>query len=318
MIVQCDKCQSKFKVDDARIPDAGINARCSVCRHTFHLTREPEVVDLGAKSIFGQEDPSVSAKLMPEQPAGDWDFSGFIDGEEEGLLADEAVGPGAGTDVEIVEEALEQLSDEAIVAEIQDEHGEADEFSADSGDIETNPAYKAFALWANQVASGQSHVDDQPLAEPVDTRMAPASAAPPPAATAAGNSEGKTDSENSHTVEHPQVKAAAPDSSDSQTCSPARGVMAADQRVPQLCDIKASNREIVELLDDTGLTDTYIVRKVQEICEATKYVEGVEKPDWPTRIAGLDILCKIKGLYPPEKRDDAGNRQVQIVTGINM
>ena len=66
------------------------------------------------------------------------------------------------------------------------------------------------------------------------------------------------------------------------------------------------------------MTDDYVVQMVQEICHATKYVEGVEKPDWQTRIMGLDMLCKIKGLYATEKRDDPVNRQVQILTGFNM
>ncbi len=82
--------------------------------------------------------------------------------------------------------------------------------------------------------------------------------------------------------------------------------------------LQQPDREITMLLDQSGLSDDYVVRMVQEVCEATRYVEGVEKPDWPTRLQGLDILCKIKGLYPSEKKNDPTNRQVQIVTGINM
>jgi len=71
------------------------------------------------------------------------------------------------------------------------------------------------------------------------------------------------------------------------------------------------------MLDEKGLTDDYVVQKVHEVCEATRNVEGHEKPDWPIRVIGIDMLCKIKGLYKPEKKDDS-NKQFQIVTGINM
>ncbi|WP_243375008.1 hypothetical protein [Geotalea sp. SG265] len=79
-----------------------------------------------------------------------------------------------------------------------------------------------------------------------------------------------------------------------------------------------AERGIITKLDEHGMTDDYVVQMVQEICHAVKYVEGVEKPDWPTRMMGLDMLCKIRGLYAGEKKEDPANRQLQIVAGINM
>jgi len=40
MIIQCEKCRTRFKLDDSRVTAAGIRVRCSRCSHTFVVTRE--------------------------------------------------------------------------------------------------------------------------------------------------------------------------------------------------------------------------------------------------------------------------------------
>src|SRR5664279_597389 len=40
MIIQCDQCNTKFKLDDARVPDKGIKVRCAKCKHVFMVQRE--------------------------------------------------------------------------------------------------------------------------------------------------------------------------------------------------------------------------------------------------------------------------------------
>lgn len=39
MIVQCERCQTKFKLDDERVPEKGAKARCSKCQHTFVIVK---------------------------------------------------------------------------------------------------------------------------------------------------------------------------------------------------------------------------------------------------------------------------------------
>jgi predicted Zn finger-like uncharacterized protein len=50
MIVQCERCQTKFRVDDEKVPEKGIKARCSKCQNVFRIepssiltARPPEV-----------------------------------------------------------------------------------------------------------------------------------------------------------------------------------------------------------------------------------------------------------------------------------
>ena len=35
MIIQCEKCQTKFNLDESLIKKGGSKVRCSLCRHTF-------------------------------------------------------------------------------------------------------------------------------------------------------------------------------------------------------------------------------------------------------------------------------------------
>jgi predicted Zn finger-like uncharacterized protein len=48
MIIQCDQCDTKFKLDDAKVPDKGIKVRCAKCKHVFMVQKEstPEELDL--------------------------------------------------------------------------------------------------------------------------------------------------------------------------------------------------------------------------------------------------------------------------------
>ncbi|WP_243372613.1 DUF3426 domain-containing protein [Geotalea sp. SG265] len=42
MILQCDQCNTKFKLDDAKIKEGGVKVRCSKCKHVFLVTKEPQ------------------------------------------------------------------------------------------------------------------------------------------------------------------------------------------------------------------------------------------------------------------------------------
>jgi len=40
MIIQCEKCKTRFKLDDSRVTASGVRVRCSRCNHTFVVLRE--------------------------------------------------------------------------------------------------------------------------------------------------------------------------------------------------------------------------------------------------------------------------------------
>ncbi|GAB7025072.1 zinc-ribbon domain-containing protein [Geotalea toluenoxydans] len=294
MIVYCEKCNSKFQVDDAKIPDTGIKARCSVCSHAFVLKKEPvvttsasppgtadrlaqgEPVQAQAKSggttgfdasMFNDAAPERAKRQSPLMGSGGPFFSRFA--------AETAAKPVKDTDgqgdvvVEITDNGSFDDATEIYETETQGAEGLADAFSKEpamAGKPESE--YDAFATFVER------HKQD-----------------PEPAKAAA---------EAMSATRVPEV------------------VTSVDGQPPANQISNRAVKGIMTKLDAHGMNDDYVVQMVQEICQAVKYVEGVEKPDWTTRMMGLDMLCKIRGLYAGEKKEDPANRQLQIVTGINM
>ncbi len=122
MVVECEECQAKFKVDDSKIPEKGIKARCSKCKHLFLVKRPaPPVEDLALKIEDQQESPEVDVSPEPpvEEPAVD------TQGQEESLGVDEGPSPPE------EEPALDEGSKEEEDFQIDD--GEAESFAADMG-----------------------------------------------------------------------------------------------------------------------------------------------------------------------------------------
>ena len=56
-------------------------------------------------------------------------------------------------------------------------------------------------------------------------------------------------------------------------------------------------RSLNEIMQEHGITDTYIAQKLIELAQAE--TKGV--PHWPARARALDMLLKVKGLYAPEQ-----------------
>ncbi len=373
MIIYCEKCNSKFKVDDAKIPPAGVMASCSVCSHRFHLKKEPntpDIVELGSEAIVAQaaaasatpepvriraEDtaasriekpatPKVATAALPTVPAAPplpataqtpsaatWDFSSFADEGNEALWTEGSGIDAAESVFEVVTEIEESDGSPEIVAEIEDADDLANVFSSDSENGETSTAHKAFEdFLARQSAGTLSTDSDQVLPKPAMAREAAAVAntqAPPAAerelagttiTERAGDTAPERESLASPRSERFQAEPAVDSTAASVAQHPVPEIIADRRKTSIQYAMPKSLPGIVSLLDERGLSEDYVVTRVQEACEATRYVEGVERPDWQTRILGLDILCKMRGLYPQEKKEEPGNRQVQIVAGINM
>ncbi|MBI5286697.1 MAG: zinc-ribbon domain-containing protein, partial [Deltaproteobacteria bacterium] len=45
MIVQCDKCKAKFRLNDSKVTGKGVKVRCSKCRNLFMVTPPPPSVE---------------------------------------------------------------------------------------------------------------------------------------------------------------------------------------------------------------------------------------------------------------------------------
>lgn len=52
MIIQCEQCRTKFKLDDSKVPDKGVKVRCAKCRNVFSVSREQQP-DAESQTVFG-------------------------------------------------------------------------------------------------------------------------------------------------------------------------------------------------------------------------------------------------------------------------
>ena len=117
MIVACEQCESRFRLDDSLIADEGSKVRCSRCGHVFLVRppreepQEPETVpaeEAAEETVVLDSPPDLKPAVeasSPETPASggeepfDWD-----EGPEEDDLAFEGRFEKAGEDLAIPEE----------------------------------------------------------------------------------------------------------------------------------------------------------------------------------------------------------------------
>jgi predicted Zn finger-like uncharacterized protein len=363
IIVNCEKCGSRLKVDDAKIPDTGIMARCSFCSHRFHLKKGSENKDSGAESTIWPEDGSTSAKpaqekietperidaprpaepsasregfemlerlrnrevakaapAVPPPPpeaqkaAAGWDFTSFFpDGEQAGKPSAPPLKSEPAPEVRRPVEPLKQeaVSPPAAVREFAP-HAEP---VTSSPERRTGPEPSAYAKQPVQPPTVSPPVESREFApQPVAKEPDMIITEPRPAAMSMSGSS----AERAYSVATEQIQQPPPvDRAPYTPQSSVPEIVTDDRRIPSLASLQQP-REIVSVLDSHGMNDEYLVRAVKDVCEATRFVEGVEKPDWPTRLLGLDMLARIRGVYPMDKKDDPAKRQLQIVTGINV
>lgn len=65
MIIQCDKCATKFRLDDSRITPNGVKVRCTKCDNVFIVTPPPPPEEVQVEELFGV----VPGEQSAPQPA---------------------------------------------------------------------------------------------------------------------------------------------------------------------------------------------------------------------------------------------------------
>jgi predicted Zn finger-like uncharacterized protein len=98
MVIACENCKSKFKLDDALIKDLGSKVRCSSCRHVFTVYKPAPVED--TRSASGLDENAVGQpEEITEEPL-DFDLFESEKDQDEGLsledfgLGEDDSGPG--------------------------------------------------------------------------------------------------------------------------------------------------------------------------------------------------------------------------------
>lgn len=81
MIVQCDTCNTKFRLDDSKIKDKGVRVRCTKCQNVFTvMPPTPEATPPEAPSTQEETfEVSFGVAQEPAQKAPTTDFSSFTE-----------------------------------------------------------------------------------------------------------------------------------------------------------------------------------------------------------------------------------------------
>lgn len=86
MVVSCQKCRTRFQLDEARIPEKGVRVRCSKCKHAFFVarpgSRDASIHGLAEQAAVhgrpAKAKPGASVDLPPvasSEPEDDWQFN---------------------------------------------------------------------------------------------------------------------------------------------------------------------------------------------------------------------------------------------------
>ncbi|MFZ4855925.1 MAG: DUF3426 domain-containing protein [Desulfuromonadaceae bacterium] len=76
MIIQCEKCQTKFRLDDSRVTDKGVKVRCTRCKHVFTVRKEvPGDDSLQPGAVLAGIAPPAATGETPVPPADEWSFA---------------------------------------------------------------------------------------------------------------------------------------------------------------------------------------------------------------------------------------------------
>jgi predicted Zn finger-like uncharacterized protein len=65
MIIQCEQCLTKFKLDDSKVKAKGVKVRCAKCRHVFSVTKQPQEIEPQADDAIGFEQPADRPVAAP-------------------------------------------------------------------------------------------------------------------------------------------------------------------------------------------------------------------------------------------------------------
>lgn len=90
MIIECDNCSRKFRIDDDRIQPPGSKVRCSKCGYVFYVEVEVGVEedDSEIELEFGGRNPFEDTNPIPEDSEKSYDADSIVNLINEGSLID--------------------------------------------------------------------------------------------------------------------------------------------------------------------------------------------------------------------------------------
>ncbi|GFE59194.1 DUF3426 domain-containing protein [Geobacter sp. AOG1] len=184
MIVQCDHCNTRFKLDDAKVKPGGVKVRCSKCKEIFLVKRDEPVeepaadsmlaggVSASAPSSLQQQDvsstPASEAPSGAEQAsAGDLSSEGFAFPGEEPSSFDQSFTDQAPPSTETSATSMDfdefSLSEESAAPKA--EFAPSADEGPDFGEVAFDQQVPEEVSAAQQMASGDFEFGETPFSE---------------------------------------------------------------------------------------------------------------------------------------------------------
>jgi len=189
VIVHCERCETRFELDDARLAGGSVRVRCSHCKHVFRLdapvVNGEDELDRAVSEALALSPPVIEDLVdysEGESEFGadeDWEFAGPSDLHEEpgdgGLVPRGESLPGA-QEVEAAAPALEPLEEGELLcsppAEIEAPEAQAHLDAVPTSDFETeeiDDALAALSAWEPEAEDSR-----EPATVPLQSGAAPA------------------------------------------------------------------------------------------------------------------------------------------------
>lgn len=126
MIVQCQACQTRFRLADEKIKSGGTKVRCSKCKEIFTVTpAEPEPVEETVD--FGSFNMQAVPEETPDETAAPSDIPEQGDSESPEESFEQEEEPAPATEAENISEPADQAQgDEIDFSGLEEEMGDAD------------------------------------------------------------------------------------------------------------------------------------------------------------------------------------------------
>ncbi len=108
MVVRCEKCSTRFRLDESRIPPTGARVRCSRCKHAFFLAPgagasetpigpPPTTEDLDEPLAAAScSEPPPEPETLDDDDESQWEFSEELPHAEDAAEARESFGASEG------------------------------------------------------------------------------------------------------------------------------------------------------------------------------------------------------------------------------
>ena len=97
MIIQCDQCKTRFRLDDSRVTVSGVRVRCSRCKHTFIVKKENDEEEADVRKFMQELESSSAERQFPDDES-DENLMGYEAGvrreSDENRLKDDSLESG--------------------------------------------------------------------------------------------------------------------------------------------------------------------------------------------------------------------------------